>query len=111
MKQRDSIIKRYYKPEENAYIEAEPGDKTRYRFMLQFLDKFVRVAGTPDMRMYEYSYESINYFWETNGENATIDDNYIKYIAEHSFCNPWTALAFLKVMKEIIPEMEVEIDG
>ena len=84
----------------------EPGDGTHYEFMwMRAQTGFVRVAGTPDLRMYEYNIESIKRCYEEHrdlvGTKAfPVEEPYIGYVVEHSKCNPWTAWAMVQCIAE-----------
>ena len=104
----------------------QPGDATRYNFMwVEELHgdgtEFLIVAGTPDLRMYEYNLESIKACYErckefvghnakglpqivgTDGEVQR--HPYIGYIQGHSGkCNPWTAWAMVQCIAEYYEE-------
>lgn len=95
-----------YFPGPAVVAAFELGDGTHYEFLwMRAQPGFVRVAGTPDLRMYEYQIESIERCYETYRELAgtkefPVEEPYIGYVVEHSRCNPWTAWAMIQCLAE-----------
>lgn len=87
--------------------EIEPGDGTHYEFMwcVEHDEEFVRVAGLPDLKMYEYRVDEVLDCYERNrgmvGRHELPEDPYLGYIQGHSGkCNPWTAWAMVQCIAE-----------
>lgn len=92
-------------------IVLEPGDGTRYTFLVeQSGDKdYLFVAGAPRFDLYKYNKDAVLAFYKKY-PTFTVDltdleflnDDYIQYMSEHSKCNVWTARAALMAMKKFI---------
>lgn len=86
-------------------VIIEPGDKTRYEFIMYEQGDYIHAAGTPDFRLYQYPKWDILDFHE---RKADIKDGFVEYISFHSDCNKWTALAFIKAalsVKRFFPDL------
>lgn len=90
-----------WEEESSMLISMEPGDATRYEFMVMPIGPGrVCVAGQPKFGMYDYELESI-FAAHTRlgdmpiGEEEPLSDHYVKYVVEHSKCNPHTARAMI----------------
>lgn len=94
-------------------IVLEPGDGTRYAFLVeQSADKrYLWVAGTPRFDLYEYDINSMLAFFRHYPNTAAdlldlnwMEDSYIQYIVDHSKCNVWTARAALMAMRQYVEQ-------
>ena len=99
-------------------IEIEPGDMTRYSFIVSDYNiDYVMIIGSgrgPKFEGYGYRKDSIKFSMERFDikidesyrsyirENKILDDPYIEYIVDHSFCNPWTAIAAILCANEFL---------
>lgn len=92
-------------------IELEPGDATRYVFLIEESgDKdYLFVAGAPRFDLYEYNKNDVAAFYKKHPTFTVdlsnlefLDDGYIQYMVQHSNCNPWTARAAIIAMKKFI---------
>ena len=96
--------KSQYFPMEGIVAVMEPGDNTRYEFMwCAAAPGFVRVAGKPDLAMYEYAVHSILSCYKRNQEfvgGLLPEDEFVEYVAEKSKCSPWTAWAMVQCVAE-----------
>ena len=103
---------------ETKLIEIEPGDKTRYSFIISDYNiDYVMIIGSgrgAKFAGYGYRKDSIKNFIEKFDikidesyrsyiqENKILDDPYVEYIVNHSFCTPWTALAAIICANEFL---------
>ena len=99
-------------------IEIKPGDMTRYSFLISNYNlDYVIIAGSgkgAKFAGYEYRKDSIKNFIKKFDikidesyrsyiqKNKILDDHYIRYIVNHSFCNPWTAVAAIICASELL---------
>lgn len=110
----------------------EPGDATHYEFMWCAGPTlgFVRVAGSPNLGMYEYNIESIERCYEEykalvgtgrlpgrvqedkKGGKKFVMEPYLGYIVGHSGnCNPYTAWAMVQCIAEHLLWLSEEKDA
>lgn len=104
-------------------VEIEPGDKTKYSFIISNVDDYILIAGTGEGAMFQgYSYDKIsikefckkyeysnigyNEYQKWVSDNKILEEGYLGYIVNHSHCNVWTALIAVFCMNEVIKENE-----
>jgi len=98
--------------------EFEPGDGTHYEFMwcVGAPSEYLRVAGLPDLKMYEYLIDDILQCYETHkkfvGTHGLPEDGFLGYVCGHSgHCNPWTAWAMVQCIAEHLLWMNANEEG
>ena len=92
-------------------IILEPGDMTRYEFLIEKgWGETLIIAGCPRFDLYAYSeadvFQLYSLFPDLEDREASHDSLFssgiFQYIIGHSNCNPWTARAAVIAMKKFI---------
>lgn len=105
-----------YRHKGGALIEIEPGDATRYVFTAVEADyATLYVAGKPRLSLYEYNSDSILAAHTRLGDmpigsEEALNDHYVRYIVEHSNCNPHTARAMVHAVAMMLLDRHGMID-
>ena len=93
-------------------IIIEPGDKTRYCFIIGIGSRYLHIAGSPRFDLYEYVAMEIPACMSRIENNKKwYEDYYIEYIVSHSNCNQWTARAMVLAVDGLLNKSGPENKG